>query len=129
MPDSEINNPPWRLRTGRPLPMPRRESRIPLKSGLRHDLLTGNQDAQEISPPEPPRFGAEPARLSRIQEESPEPVESAAAAIADNRRLWRALLFAHQPDRHSRCITCTDTAWPCGPRALAERAEQIHYSR
>lgn len=52
--------------------------------------------------------------------------DSAAAAIADKPRLWRAMLFAHQPDRHGRCITCIGAPWPCGPRTLAERAEEIH---
>jgi hypothetical protein len=64
-----------------------------------------------------------------MQEEGPDHVESAAAAIADKPRLWRTLLFAHQPDRHGRCVACGEADWPCAPRKLAERAEQIYNAR
>ena len=77
----------------------------------------------------------EPESAPPHGEEAPEPsdqpeyVESSAAAIADKPRLWRTLLFAHQPDRHGRCIACVGTEWPCGPRRLAERAERIYNDR
>lgn len=53
-------------------------------------------------------------------------LDGAARAIADNPRLWRALLFAHTADPRGDCHSCHGVRWPCGPRALAERAEQIH---
>lgn len=59
-------------------------------------------------------------------EESTQHFEKAAEAIAGNPRLWRALLFAHQPNGHGECHSCYGVRWPCGPRALAERAEQMH---
>ena len=49
-----------------------------------------------------------------------------AEAIAGNPRLWRTLLFAHAPNRIGECHACFGVPWPCGPRTLAERAEQIH---
>lgn len=52
-----------------------------------------------------------------------------AEAIAGNPRLWRTLLFAHAPNRIGECHACYGVRWPCGTRALAERAEQIHTAR
>jgi len=59
-------------------------------------------------------------------EESTQHFEYAAEAIAPNPRLWRTLLFAHTPNHAGNCHTCYGVAWPCGPRVLAERAEEIH---
>lgn len=53
-------------------------------------------------------------------------IEDAARLLAENIRMWRGLLFAHTADADGYCHSCGHVRWPCEPRALAERAEQIH---
>ena len=91
---------------------------------------------QESATAFPPQLPASPRPTARDHEESIRrvsgqrgPADSAAAALADKPRLWRAMLFAHQPDRHGHCIACLGVTWPCGPRRLAEQAEHIYNAR
>jgi hypothetical protein len=113
-------------------PPPTRAGRAPAPAGRNPDAppegwpedagpSTHTGLAVPPDPPDPPGLpgATDPAGAT----------DSAAAALAENPRLWRILLFAHQPDRHGRCSACVSVRWPCGPRKLAERAEQIAEGR
>jgi hypothetical protein len=111
-----------------PLPMPRRELN-PSARGRCAEC-----DEKDVKPPPQLSQPLVDARLivaPRLEEDSEHvEVESAAEArilLEDNPRRWRALLFAHQSDRHGHCTVCVNVRWPCRPRKLAERAEQIRY--
>lgn len=93
--------------------------------GVSRDRATG--------PPPDPDGRAEPASWNEEKDaesaDRADHAESSAAELADRPRLWRALLFAHQPDRHGRCAACVGVTWPCAPRKLAEHAEQTYNGR
>jgi hypothetical protein len=113
--------------------MPRSDLRA-LVLGRAADANRGDTDPaanqltapMSISQDEQPPLGHSEEDAQSATAEPAEPADSAAEAISDNPRLWRALLFAHQPDRHGRCLACVSVRWPCGPRKLAERAEHHH---
>jgi hypothetical protein len=122
MTEGEIIESSWCLHRSGPLPMPRRE----LHSSSRGRYAECDEKLT-LEPPQP-LVDAHPTAAPRLEEDTDlVEVEPAAEEIEDNPRLWRTLLFAHQSDRYGRCIACANVRWPCRPRKLAERAEQIRY--
>jgi hypothetical protein len=91
---------------------------------------TADPAAAQVEPSGPSRTETDecyiPADVTHPEPDVSIEEHDSAEAIADQPRLWRALLFAHQADPHGRCLSCPGVRWPCGSRRLAERAQHLH---